>query len=238
VLELRNLVKHYQVGKGDPIRALDGVSMTVAAGEFVALYGPSGSGKTTLTEIIAAKERADSGTVLVNGQDIAGLSGGDLDEYRLKQIGVVASTEMMLPGIKAIKTASIRLLLSKAREASATIEPLMIQLGLGDRLDHRTEELSMGERQRVMIARALSTEPRLVLADEPTGSLDTDRTVEVLQMLRESCAERGVTVLLTTHDLMVASFADHIHELRDGRLQEYQPRYSLVPTADTDRQHA
>lgn len=235
MLELREVVKHYRVGKGEPISAVDGVSMSAARGEFVALYGPSGSGKTTLLELIAGTQRPDGGTVLVDGRDIFAFSERELDEYRLTQLGIIGQPADLIPGARAIENASLRLLLTNTRRANRAIEPLMVRLGLGDRMEHRTEELSMGERQRVMIAMALATGPTLVLADEPTGNLDSERTREVLGLLRELCGERGVTVLLATHDPQAASFADQIHELRDGRLQEYQPDHVLVPIASLEQ---
>jgi putative ABC transport system ATP-binding protein len=236
VLELRDLVKHYRVGEGEPIRAVDGVSMTAAAGEFVALYGPSGSGKTTLLELIAGSQKPDGGTVLVDGRDIFALSERALDEYRLTQLGIIGQPADLIAGAYAIENASLRLLLTNTRRANRAIEPLMVQLGLGDRLKHRTEELSMGERQRVMIAMALATNPTLVLADEPTGNLDSERTREVLELLQAICAERGAAVLLATHDPQAAAFADQIHELRDGHLQEYRPEHVLVPAATLEQQ--
>jgi putative ABC transport system ATP-binding protein len=223
VLELRDLVKHYRLGGGEPIRAVDGVSMTVAAGEFVALYGPSGSGKTTLLELIAGIRVPDSGTVLVGGRDVFALSERESDEYRLRELGIVGQPQNLIPGARAVENAVLKLLLTNARTAKPTIEPLLEQLGLGERLLHRTEQLSMGERQRVLIARALSLEPKLVLADEPTGSLDTHRTRDVLGVLRELCRDRGVAVVLATHDPQAAAFADQVHELRDGCLGEYRP---------------
>jgi putative ABC transport system ATP-binding protein len=229
VLELRDLVKHYAVGKGPPIRAVDGVTMAAARGEFVALYGPSGSGKTTLLELVAGTLQPDGGAVYVNGRHVGSMSERDLDEYRLTQLGIIGQPQDLIPGAFAVENASLRLVLTNTRKADEAIVPLMDRLGLGSRLEHRTEELSMGERQRVMIALALSTDPGLVLADEPTGNLDTDRTVEVLGLLREICAERGATVLLATHDPQAAAFADQVHELRDGHLQEYRPNQPLVP---------
>jgi putative ABC transport system ATP-binding protein len=223
VLELRDLVKHYHVGAGQPIRAVDGVSMTVAAGEFLALYGPSGSGKTTLIELTAGLQVPDSGSVLIDGRDISSLSTRARDELRLRELSIIGSPQSLIPGALAIENAVLKLLLVNARDARATVEPLLEQLGLSERLHHRTEQLSMGERQRLLIARALSTDPKLVLADEPTGSLDTRRTREVLALLRELCQERGVAVLLATHDPEAASFADQVHELRDGRLHDYRP---------------
>ena len=223
MLEVRDLVQHSRVGDGEPIRAVDGVTMTVADGEFVAMYGPSGSGKTTLLELIAGTQRPTKGTVLLEGQDICALSERELDEYRLMRLGIIGPAEHLIPGALAIESASLRLALTNTRKANKVIEPLMVRLGLEERLRHKTEELSMGERQRVMIAMALATSPSLVLADEPTGSLDTERTREVLALLREICCEHGTTVLLATHDPQAAAFADRVYELRDGRLREYRP---------------
>jgi putative ABC transport system ATP-binding protein len=223
VLELRDLRKHYRLGDGEPIRAVDGVSMTVAAGEFVALYGPSGSGKTTLLELIEGISWPDSGTVLVRGRDVFEMSEEERDEYRLRQLGVVGQPQHLLPGAHAIENASLKLFLTEKRVAFSRIEPLLERLGLEERFWHRTEQLSMGERQRVMIARALALNPELVLADEPTGSLDTQRTREVLGLLRQLCSERGAAVLLATHDPQAATFADRVCELRDGCLEEYRP---------------
>jgi putative ABC transport system ATP-binding protein len=229
MLELRELTKHYPMSDGEPVRAVDGVSMTVAAGEFVALYGPSGSGKTTLLELIAGLKDADSGAVIVNGRNIFEMSRKEGHAYRLNQLGIIGQPHNMWPGARAVQTASLKLLLANVRKAKPTIEPLLCELGLGDRLRHRTEQLSMGERQRVMIALALSMEPELVLADEPTGSLDTQRTREVLGLLRDLCHERQMALLLATHDPQAAYFADRVHELRDGRLVEYKPEHAPLP---------
>lgn len=196
--------------------------MSIARGEFVALYGPSGSGKTTLLELIAGIRCPDSGAVLVEGQDIFSMSERELDDYRLRRLGVVGQPQHLLPGARAVENASLKLLLTNRRTVRSEIEPLLERLGLGERLEHRTEQLSMGERQRVMIARALALDPGLVLADEPTGSLDSQSTREVLSQLRELCEERGVAVLLATHDPQAAVFADRVYELRDGRLGEYR----------------
>jgi putative ABC transport system ATP-binding protein len=228
VLELRDLHKHYRVGGGEPIRAVDGISMTVAAGEFVALYGPSGSGKTTLLELIAGIRWPDRGIVRVEGRDVFAMSDRERDEYRLRVLGIVGQPQHLLPGARAVENAALKLLLTSTRTAKRDIEPLLERLGLEERLLHRTEQLSMGERQRVMIARALSLDPRLVLADEPTGSLDTHRTREVLGLLRELCAERGAAVLLATHDPHAVLFADRVFELCDGRLQAYAPERAFA----------
>jgi putative ABC transport system ATP-binding protein len=230
MLELRELVKHYPVGDGEPVRAVDGVSLRIAAGELVALYGPSGSGKTTLLRLIAALLRPDSGAVIVDGREISTLSDDDRARYRLRELGYVDQAFDLLPGGTVVQNAAMKLWLTEsARRAERTVEPLLVRLGLGERLGHRPAELSMGERQRVMIARALSTEPKLVLADEPTGSLDTRRGGEVLELLGEICRERAAAVLLVTHDPQATAFADRVLALRDGRLVDYEPDRVFAP---------
>jgi putative ABC transport system ATP-binding protein len=231
VLELRQLVKHYPVGDGERVRAVDGVSLSVAAGELVALYGPSGSGKTTLLMLIAALLRPDSGVVLLDGREISELSDRDGARYRLQQLGFIRQSLNLIAGVSAIDNAALKLLGTdmSTREAHGRVEPLLARVGLAKRTNHRTEQLSMGERQRVMIARALSTDPSLVLADEPTGSLDTQRGREVLELLAEICRERHVAVVLVTHDAQAVAYADRVHALRDGRLVEYESDRALMP---------
>jgi len=218
VLALEQLVKHYRLGEGEPIRALDGVSMSIAAGEFVAVYGPSGSGKTTLLNMIAGVDRPDAGRVLVDGRDLAEMSKREADEYRLRELGVVDQPHSLFPGDLAIRNACLKLWLTNRRDAETTVRPLLVRLGLGERLQHRTELLSMGERQRVAIARALAIWPKVVLADEPTASLDSRRSAEVLALLRELCAERGTVTVLATHDERAAAFADRVYRMQDGRI--------------------
>lgn len=230
MLEIRDLVKLYKVGDGEPVRAVDGVSLSVAAGELVALYGPSGSGKTTLLTLIAALTDADSGSVIVDGRDVGELSDVERSRYRLRDLGFVDQTVDLLPGGTVVQNASMKLwLLEGSRKAERRMQPLLRQLGLGDRLHHRADQLSMGERQRVMLARALSTEPKLLLADEPTGNLDTRRSREVLGLLAELCRERQTAVLLVTHDPQATAFADRVLSLRDGRLIEYRADDLFLP---------
>jgi len=225
MLELRELVKHYPVQDAAPVRAVDGVSLSVGAGEFVALYGPSGSGKTTLLMLIAALISPDAGSVLIEGSDISRMSDRDAARYRLQDLGFVRQSLNLIPGASALDNAALKLMATDigSREARRQIAPLMARLGLEKRLTNRAEQLSMGERQRVMIARALSTEPKLLLADEPTGSLDTERGQQVLTLLSETCREREVAVVLVTHDPRAAAFADRVYELCDGRLIDRQP---------------
>jgi putative ABC transport system ATP-binding protein len=225
MLELRGLVKHFPVASGAPVRAVDGVSLSVSGGEFVALYGPSGSGKTTLLLLIAALLRPDAGAVMLDDHDISKLSDREAARYRLHELGFVRQSLNLIPGASALDNAALKLMGTDigSREARRRIVPLLERLGLGERTAHRAEQLSMGERQRVMIARALSTEPKLLLADEPTGSLDTERGRQVLATLAETCRERKVAVVLVTHDPQAASFADRVFSLRDGRLTDDRP---------------
>jgi putative ABC transport system ATP-binding protein len=221
MLELRELVKHYPVVGGDPVRAVDGVSLKVAAGEMVALYGPSGSGKTTLLLMIATLLEPTSGAVLIGGRDISSLSEREASHFRLSQLGFIRQSFDLLPGVSAVDNSVLKLLKAmRWRDAQQEMIPLLERLGMGGRLGHRAETLSMGERQRVMIARALSTKPSILLADEPTGSLDSQRGREVLELLREVCREHGVAIVLVSHDPMAAAYADQVFSLSDGKLSE------------------
>jgi putative ABC transport system ATP-binding protein len=233
VLELSEVVKHYRVGEAEPVRAVDGVTLSVKRGELIALYGPSGSGKTTLLLLMAALLRPDAGSLKLDGREIAALSEQEASRYRLSEMGFVRQTLNLIPGVSAVDNAALKLLGMdvRAREARARVTPLMDRLGLDQRLRHRSEQLSMGERQRVMIARALSTDPKLVLADEPTGSLDSRRGREVLELLTGICRERELAVVLVTHDPQAAAYADRVHTLRDGRLVDYEPD-ALLAEAD------
>jgi putative ABC transport system ATP-binding protein len=222
VLELRELVKHYEAGDGSVVRAVDGVSLSVGGGELVALYGPSGSGKTTLLMMCAGVLEPDQGEVLVAGREISGLSAGDAAGYRMHELGFIRQSLELIPGASALDNAALKLMGKRmsVRKARRTVRPLLEGLGLGGRLTQRADRLSMGERQRVMIARALSADPKLVLADEPTGSLDSERGGEVLGLLSELCRDRGMAVLLVTHDPEAAAYADRVQTLRDGELMD------------------
>ncbi len=226
MLEVRELAKRYAVGESEVVRALDGVSMTIGPGELVALYGPSGSGKTTLLRIVAALLAPDAGSVRVDGREVTALGARDAARYRRLELGYVSQSLDLMPGVPAIDNAALKLfdLRIGVREAHRRITPLLERLGLGERLGHRADQLSTGERQRVLIARALATRPRLVLADEPTGNLDSARSREVLTLLTDVCREQRVAMLLVTHDPQAAAFAHRLHALRDGRLVAYEPQ--------------
>ncbi len=222
MLDVVGLAKHYPAAAGEPIRAVDGVTLHVRPGEIVALYGPSGSGKTTLLLMIAALLKPTSGIVKVDDWDLSAMSEREASSFRLSELGFIRQNFDLLPGVSAIDNAILKLLKSvRWREAQRQITPLLERLGLAERLHHRAETLSMGERQRVMIARALSTRPSLLLADEPTGSLDSQRSREVLELLRELGRERNVAVVLVSHDPLAAAYADRVLALRDGKLGDY-----------------
>ncbi len=235
MLELQQLTKHYELGSGEPIRAVDGVSLRVSTGTFVAMYGPSGSGKTTLLELIAGLRTPDSGRVVVDGRDLATLSRGELETYRRKTLGIIGQTQSLIPGALAIENAALKLWLTDPRHAEVKLYPLFRELGLTSRARTHVEQLSGGERQRVLIARALVTRPRLVLADEPTGNLDSKRTSEVLALLRRECSERDATLVLATHDPQAADFADEVYTLRDGVLHPCAPSFAPAPSLAVHR---
>lgn len=230
MLEIREVVKRYQIGSDEPIRAVDGVSLTLAAGEVVALCGPSGSGKTTLIQLVAGLKKPDSGSILVGGLDVGQMTRAQGNDYRLNTLGIVMQPDTLQPGARAIASASLKLMTGGKRAARRRIEPLLAELGLTTRMHHRTEALSMGERQRVLIALALSREPALVLADEPTAHLDSETTKHVLSLLRRMCTERNMALLLVSHNPEAAEYADRMEYLRDGRLAPARADH-LPPTA-------
>jgi putative ABC transport system ATP-binding protein len=224
MLELEGVVKHYR-GAGEEVRAVDDVSLRIAPGEMVALHGPSGSGKTTLLMLIAALLRPEQGTIRYDGLDLTSLSENEVCDYLMRDVGFVYQRFHLMPKVSAVENASRKLLLGGVgmREAQARAVPWLNRVGLGDRLEHPPEKLSCGERQRVAIARALAGEPRLILADEPTGNLDSTRSHEIVGLLHSIAHEREAGVLLVTHDLEAAAIADRRCTLRDGKLTDGHP---------------
>ncbi len=220
-LDLRGVVKSYRAG-GEPVHALDGVSLTVDPGELVALYGPSGSGKTTMLMLAAGLMAPDSGSVHFGGVDVGRLSERESARYRRRDVGFVFQAFHLAGGASALDNATTKLTAAglTLREARRIARPWLDLVGLGDRVEHMPDELSMGERQRVAIARALVNEPRLLLADEPTGNLDSRRTRDILALLRDVCHERVIPGLLVTHDPEAVAFVDRVHTLRDGQLTD------------------
>jgi putative ABC transport system ATP-binding protein len=224
MLELERVVKHYH-GGGEDVYAVDDVSFAVEAGEMVAVHGPSGSGKTTLLLLIAALLRPEQGAIRYCGRELSSLSEEETSDYLLRDVGFVYQSFHLMPRVSVIENASIKLLLGGVgkREAQARALPWLERLGLGERLDYMPEQLSGGERQRVAIARAIAGEPKLILADEPTGNLDSKRSGEIIELLHGVARERGVCVVLVTHDTEAASIADRRYTLRDGSLLDAGP---------------
>lgn len=220
-LKLSEVVKHYR-GGGEVVKAVDGVDLLVQPGELVALYGPSGSGKSTLLLLSSGLMAPERGSIVFDGRQVGSMSERESCRYRMRDVGFVFQSFHLMPGACALDNATIKLIGDgfTLADARAAARPWLERLGLSERSEHLPHELSMGERQRVAIARALVNEPRLLLADEPTGSLDSRRSKDTLALLRDVCHERRIPGLLVTHDPEARHFADRVHTLRDGRLTE------------------
>ncbi|RLC90926.1 MAG: ABC transporter ATP-binding protein, partial [Chloroflexi bacterium] len=212
IVETRDLVKIY--GDGAEVRALDGVNMRVARGEFISVMGPSGSGKSTLLNMIGALDRPTSGKVLVNGQNLAEVR--DLDTFRARTVGFVFQLHNLIPTLTARENVEVPMMGQPVshRERRRRAEELLELVGLADRMDHLPNQLSGGERQRVAIARALANQPALVLADEPTGDLDSQSGAEVIALMHRLNHELGTTFIVVTHDSAVARKTDRILIMR------------------------
>jgi putative ABC transport system ATP-binding protein len=217
-LELRQVSKAYGSGPTE-VHALSDVDLSVERGELVAVMGPSGSGKSTLLTIAGSLERASSGQVLVDGVDLATVSRADQARMRRRSIGYVFQDFNLLPGLTALENVTLPLELDgvRAKAARATGVEVLEELGVGERADHYPDELSGGERQRVAIARAIVGERGLVLADEPTGALDSVNGEGVMRLLR-AATQRGVAGVVVTHEAQLASWADRVVFLRDGQV--------------------
>ncbi len=224
LLELEEVVKHYS-GADESVRAVDGVTLAIEPGELFALHGPSGSGKTTLLLLIATLLRPDSGTIRFDGREIVDLSESEACDHLHRDVGFIHQAPQLMPRVSALENTAMKLLLGGMgmRAAQARAIPWLRRVGLGDSLARTPEQLSAGERQRVAIARALVGEPRLILADEPTGNLDSARSLEIVRLLATVAHARQAAVLLVTHDLEAACVADRRHMLRDGKLVERYP---------------
>jgi putative ABC transport system ATP-binding protein len=216
-----DLTRTFQMGETQ-IKALRGVSLQVIAGEFVALVGPSGSGKSTFLNLVGGLDRPTSGELWVDGVELSASKEKALTEHRRHRVGFVFQSFNLLPRLTALENVAVPLIFSGVPERERLLRAceLLEQMGLRQRLAHRPTQLSGGEQQRVAIARALVGQPAIILADEPTGNVDSATGAEIMALLQRLNRERGVTLLLVTHDAEAAAFANRIVQLRDGRVYE------------------
>ncbi len=219
LVRLENVYKVYQMGTSE-VNALRGVNLTVMNDEIVSIVGPSGSGKTTLLNIIGTLDKPTRGNVFLEGKNVSKMSERELTQIRRHKIGFVFQFHNLIPVLDALENVELPMIIAgKSREERKERAKHLLKLvGLEDRMHHRPSELSGGEQQRVAIARALANKPKLILADEPTGELDTDNSKLVMRILKEAVSEEGGTLIVVTHNEMVANMAKRIITIRDGKI--------------------
>jgi putative ABC transport system ATP-binding protein len=222
VIRIENLTRFYTIGE-ETVRALNGINLSIEKNEYVALMGPSGSGKSTLMNIIGCLDTPTSGEYYLNGPNVAQLSDSELAAIRNKEIGFVFQTFNLLPRLTALQNVALPLVYAGIPEAERLkkAKEVLEQVGLGDRIKHRPNELSGGQRQRVAVARALVNHPSIILADEPTGNLDTKTSEEIMQLL-DIIHQAGNTIVLVTHEEDIALRAKRVVRMRDGIIESDQ----------------
>ena len=217
IIEVKNLIKKYRVGT-EIINALNGVNLQISRGEFIAIVGTSGSGKSTLLNMMSGLERPTKGEIFINNVLINKVKEKDMATFRRKHMGFIFQSYNLLPALTALENAALPLVLqgvSIKERTKRAVEMLKI-LGLGERMKNKPNQMSGGQQQRVSIARALINNPKILFADEPTGNLDTKTTKEIMELLTSTVKEKGQTLVMVTHDLEVASYADRIIHMVDG----------------------
>lgn len=219
IIRLEDICRIYRVGSQE-VRALDGVSLSVYKNEYVAIMGPSGSGKSTLMNILGCLDSPDSGRYILNGTDVSEMDDGELADVRNREIGFVFQSFNLLPRYNALENVALPMVYAgvPAGERRVKAAQALRSVGLEDRMDHRPNELSGGQRQRVALARALINNPSIILADEPTGNLDTHTSVEIMRLFDE-IYRNGNTVIVVTHEEDIAAYAHRVIRLRDGRVE-------------------
>ena len=233
VIRIENLTRFYQMGETE-VRALAGVSLQVQHNEYIAIMGPSGSGKSTLMNMIGCLDTPSSGEYILNGNRVSQMDDSDLAEVRNREIGFVFQTFNLLPRTSCLANVELPLIYAgvKSSDRKARALEVLDKVGLGDRVDHKPNELSGGQRQRVAIARALVNTPSILLADEPTGNLDT-KTGDEIMLLFEELYRAGNTIILVTHENEIAEYARRIVRLRDGLVEKDEPVSNPVLEKDT-----
>ena len=217
-VKLQDITKIYKMGEVE-IRAADNISFSIDKGEFVVIVGPSGAGKTTVLNILGGMDTATSGTLLVDGEEITAYNSRRLTEYRREDIGFVFQFYNLVPNLTALE--NVELALQICRDPLDARE-VMEEVGLGDRLNNFPAQLSGGEQQRVSIARALAKNPKLLLCDEPTGALDYNTGKAILKLLQNMCRERGMTVIVITHNQAIAPMADRLIHIKNGQVSQME----------------
>jgi len=219
MIELRNVWRLYRMGD-ETINALAGIDLEISQGEFISIVGPSGSGKSTLLNIIGGLDSPTTGTVVVDGQNLSKASDRELSLYRNKKVGFVFQTFNLQPTYTALENVALPLVFAKVplRKRNEIARDTLETVELAERLGHTPGQLSGGERQRVAIARALVNDPRILLADEPTGNLDSRTSELIVELLQRLSKERGITMLLVTHEMMIAEHANRVIHMLDGRI--------------------
>jgi putative ABC transport system ATP-binding protein len=229
MIELHDVWRLYRMG-GETINALAGIDLKVSEGEFITIVGPSGSGKSTLLNIIGGLDTPTIGRIEVDGQDLSKASDRELSLYRNKKVGFIFQTFNLQPAHTALENVSLPLVFAKVPlwRRKRIAREVMKTVGLSDRLRHKPNQLSGGERQRVAIARALVNDPKILLADEPTGNLDSKTGEQIMELLTRLNKERGITLLLVTHDLKTADYADRMLRMLDGQVAESVDRRQVL----------
>lgn len=221
LIEIKNIEKHYQMGN-EVIKALNGVNLDIERNEYLALMGPSGSGKSTLMNILGCLDTPSSGSYILNAKDVSKLKDNELAEIRNKEIGFVFQTFNLLPKLSSLENVMLPMLYAgkKKQEREEVAKKVMKQVGLENRMNHKPSELSGGQRQRVAVARAMVNNPSIILADEPTGNLDSKTSVEIMALFAE-IHQAGNTIILVTHEEDIAHFAKRIVRMKDGKIDSY-----------------